>query len=226
MPSPDPQSLDAFREIPDPYGHIAPRPAPSAIVPDEPSPTRDARQRRTLWAFVLGAAWLALGAAVLGVRKDILSPGALIPILIWAVTASGAVFLAMRPWARGLPLGLRGTQLVLVAVGVIFTSGVLAWSAFGEEALTWKRTRVCLLSSSGLVLGLVVLAAGLFYRSFTNLPALRGAAIGAGLGLMGTTLIHVHCPIPDGAHVLVAHGGAIVFGAVVGAVLGALRGRI
>ena len=57
-------------------------------------------------------------------------------------------------------------------------------------------------------------------------PALRGAAVGAACGVGGVIGIHLHCAVDAPSHLLVAHGAIIVAGALAGAVLGAVRGRM
>jgi hypothetical protein len=227
MAASGPPSFYDFEQIPDPARHAASRPMPPPVVPSEPSPTRGTRLRRQQGALALGAGWLLLAPALTGLRHDLLGPDVLLPLSLWCVTGALAVLLVVRPRARGLPLGRRGTQLALAFVGSLFLGSVLVtWAASTEVPLTWDTIRPCLLIASLFASGLLVLAASLLYRSFTALPAWRGAVIGASLGLLGTTTAHLHCAVRAGSHVLVAHGGSIALGAAIGAALGALRGRI
>jgi hypothetical protein len=45
------------------------------------------------------------------------------------------------------------------------------------------------------------------------------AALGAGAGSLGGLVLHLHCPIADGPHIGVIHGGVVAVAAVLAAVL-------
>jgi negative regulator of sigma F NrsF-like protein len=45
------------------------------------------------------------------------------------------------------------------------------------------------------------------------------AAFGAGGGSLGGLVLHLHCPITEGIHVGLVHGGAIVVAALIAAAL-------
>jgi hypothetical protein len=44
----------------------------------------------------------------------------------------------------------------------------------------------------------------------------RSALLGGGCGLVAAALFTLHCPVVGKAHLLVAHGGAVLFSALLG----------
>jgi hypothetical protein len=228
MASPDPLPLDELDRIPDPARGVADRPIPPPIVPAEPSPTRADRRRRGLVGLAVAAAWIAAALLRFGVRGDIGAAGVSGPLAAWAIAVGAGLAFLLRPRARGLPAGVRGVQHALWVVPAIYVVGILlvdGSSAGVEIPLGWETARACLGVAVLMALGPLALMATLLRGSFASAPALRGAAVGALAGFAGTIGIHAHCPARSFGHLLVAHGPAIVLGAIAGGLFGRLGGR-
>src|SRR4029079_5524534 len=61
-------------------------------------------------------------------------------------------------------------------------------------------------------------AVWLVARALPTRPALTGAAYGLAVGLMTDAGLRLFCPIDQSLHVVAGHGGAILLGAVGGAI--------
>lgn len=219
--------LDAIADIPDPAAAVAARVAPSPPAPpDAASPTRIERRNRIRFAAALAVAWIVAVIVRFGVRDDLVAPGVLGLLVIWSALAAVGLALTLLPRGRGLPPGIRAVQIALAAIPAIWIATAIARTASAPEApLTLRTAGACMTIANVMALGPLVVAGLLIRGSFTSAPALRGAAVGAAAGLLGAIGIHAHCPIEAASHVVVAHGAPLVAGALVGAVLGALRGR-
>jgi hypothetical protein len=57
-------------------------------------------------------------------------------------------------------------------------------------------------------------------KGFFTSPVMAGTTAGCFAGLAGVTVLALHCPIENAAHIIVWHLGAMVFGSIVGAVVG------
>jgi len=71
----------------------------------------------------------------------------------------------------------------------------------------------------------LVAAAGLAARALPARPWLAGAIYGLGAGLIADSGTRLFCWVSDPAHVLVAHGGSILFLAVLGGLAAAVIER-
>jgi hypothetical protein len=215
--------LEGIGDIPDPAAHLAARPLPEAKVPAEPSRTRPDRARLDRAAVAAGFAWVALAAFGLGFREDLHHAAVAAPLALWTLLAGLGVLFMQRPRRRGLPVGIRAVQGLLVAVPLVFF--VSAAATTPEEHATAAEHVFCLAVSNGIAFTLFALAAAVLRGSFLSAPAWRGAGIGALCGLGGTVGIQAHCPVSGLLHVGVAHGLAIAVGAAAGAAAGARWGR-
>jgi hypothetical protein len=63
-------------------------------------------------------------------------------------------------------------------------------------------------------------------RGFSLDPVSHGATAGLLAGLVGVTVLEIFCPVLDRLHISVAHVGAAVTSALVGAVFGGIKSRI
>lgn len=217
---------DPFADIPDPLGGGEARPVPAPQVPAEPSPTRAGVTARRAAALAIGAAGAIGLALVLGLRADLLAPGVLVQLGLWTLAVPASFAIALRPRAGGFPAGVAAVRIGVVSLAGLFVGLALLPLEGLEVPLTPRTVRFCL--SFGALAGLPALigAAIVLRRSFLNAPALRGAFVGAAIGLAGAISIHAHCPVVSASHVILAHGLPIlVFGAF-GALFGALRGRV
>ena len=216
-----------FADIPDPAGAAAPRPPPPAAAPDEPSPTRAESARRRWMAVAIGAGWIAvLLAARLGLREDLWRAPVLAQLAVWALALPAGLALALRPARDGWPARATLVRTGLVAIAAAFV-GLALLPVDGEDApLTPGTVAMCLSSAIVLALPAALGAMVVLRRALLNAPALRGAMIGAVIGLAGTTAVHSHCPVVTTSHVLLAHGLPIGIFAAIGALAGVWRGRV
>ncbi len=218
--------LEKLGEIPDPAASLADRPAPEMPPPQGRSTTRAARRTQAAAVVVVTLAWIAYVLWDRGLRGDLGAVATAGPIVAWVCASILALIFVFRRDARGLPSGVRVAQAVVVALPLLFlvTAGI-ADNGSDTRPFTWSTAAPCLLWS-GIAGAVPAVAAALFLgRSFLSAPVWRGAAAGAICGLGATITIHAHCSATEIAHVLVAHGLAVVGGALLGALLGALGGR-
>lgn len=224
----------SFADIPDPAGGLAPAaPASPVTAPSEPSLTRGQRGLRRSVVLLLSAAWVSAIVWRLGLRDDVSAMEVILPLALWIAVGAAGLWAAARRRGPGLPPPAPVALAVSIAVPALFAAVAFAWSTpeglsaeVAEEAMRWATIRACLLVTLLLAAGPVALACFLLRRSFLSAPAWRGAAVGAVCGIAGAAGVHTHCPVGMSGHVLVAHGIPILVAALVGAVLGALRGRV
>lgn len=222
-----PRDLDPMArlqaQVPPPPVGAALEAALAGIVPVR---TRvPARAFAILVAFASALAlWPILQA---GPRQDL----AALP-MAW-VLAMGAAFALTGPFllaravlpAKGsvLPEASRaGRTAIVVAVGLVLLGLVGTIDAPGVTvhpssflAGYWHCTRTALcITLPVLVVGALVL------RHLHPMGGARiAAAIGAAGGAWAAFVLHIICPMGGGAHVGLAHGGAAVLGAALGALL-------
>jgi hypothetical protein len=226
MQAPESFDLERMHDIPDPLARAARREAKEPVVPSEPSLTRSQRRVRLLLVLAAAIGWVLLFVAHLGPRSDLFSHWVMLPLSLWIVAAAGALVLALSPRARGLPAGVRMLQVILAVIPLCFGVAALVWSVDGLVPFSLPAAIICLHYANLIASGPLLFACLVFRRSFLSVPAWRGAAIGAVCGLAGSIGIHSHCPTPGTLHALVGHGVPILAGAIVGSILGAIRGRI
>jgi hypothetical protein len=156
----------------------------------------------------------------MGVRTDIAAPLALGPLVVWAVAIVVGLAAVLRPRDRGLPAGIRVVQHTIWIVPALYVAVVLAAGTATGPVFGWG----CFAIAHLVALGPLLAAAMVLRRSFLSASGWRGAAVGALAGLAGSFGVHAHCPVPALPHLLAAHGPAIVFGALLGGILGRTRG--
>lgn len=216
-----------FDDIPDPVRAAAAAGSPPP-APAEPSATRG--QRRA-WATLGGAvavAWIVLAIWALGPRADLGSIGVLSELGLWVLAALIAFVIALHPGPRGLSLGVRALLVGLLLVPIVFVAVSLAWSSGAPDIpFAWSTLAGCLAASTAMAGVPLLVAFLLFRRSFVTAAALRLSLFGGLAGFLGTLGCHAHCPTAHAlSHVVVGHGASILVGAALGAVFGAMRGRV
>jgi hypothetical protein len=228
MSAPDRGTFDSFADIPDPAASAAREAPPPPPALPEGALTRAELRARRLGALALGLAWIALLAWHFGLREGLTRPEILVPFLFWTLLGAASLGLALRPGERGLPPGLRRIQALVAVVPALYLVTVLIRAGAvspREVPLSWASAGPCFSVTQLLMLGPLALAGLAFQRSFLSNTPWRGGLVGAVAGLAGAIGIHTHCPVEAPSHILVAHGLAIVSGGLLGAGLGALRGR-
>lgn len=215
--------LQRIGSIPDPAKRRGVPQAP-AQLPAERSMTRTERRRRELALAALAVLWIVLPLARMGFRGDVTSWPVLLQIGVWTLVLVAAIAAALRPDPRGVPRSLRTVQIAALAVSVAFGALALAFGDGGPT--TAAELAPCLLISLAMSVGPLVFATLAMQRTLLAAPVWRGAAVGAACGLAGSIGIQAHCPSQVTMHVLLAHGAPVAVGAILGAILGATRGRV
>ncbi len=229
MSAPDRGLFQGFSEIPDPVARAVDDATPPPPALPAGALTRAQLRARRLGALALSLAWIALFSWHFGLRDTMAQPGVLVPFALWSLLGACTLALALRPGERGLPPGVRRIQALVALLPALYLLTVLLRAQAlppAELPLSWATVGPCFSVTQLLTLGPLVLAGVAFQRSFLTNAAWRGGLIGAVAGLAGAIGIHTHCPVEAASHVLVAHGLAIVSGGLLGAGLGAIRGRL
>jgi hypothetical protein len=147
------------------------------------------------WLVGAGLAWLA-GFVVPMYLATVPRPGAVMPR--WKLAGGSAVVGALGFIGLGLTLHPDGPSL--------------GWAHFG-------RGYGCL--ELGLATALVPVVVGaIFLRGALPVGSRWiAASLGAGGGSLGGLMLHLHCPINDGLHIGLMHGGVVGIAALLAAAL-------
>jgi hypothetical protein len=195
----------------------------------------DLRPVRPLWPrgyfFAgFGAAFAAIvcaGVYVLGANGiRAMSSVQLVTVLL--VVGANVALLSESLVRQMVPGSRHWMQPALVPAAVI--AALLAVMALGfefrYEPEFWVLGWICLRAG----ISVAVLAALPFWlllrRGILLRPGTAGASVGLLAGLAGTSLLELHCPILDAAHILAWHAGPSVLGALIGAAIGLAAERI
>jgi hypothetical protein len=109
--------------------------------------------------------------------------------------------------------------LTAFAVGVgVFLGTTLLASAPGDESA--RGILGCILASSMMALGPVLLAIFSMRHAFATGATWRTAALGLASGLIGAAATRLFCPNDALAHVLLGHGAAVFLAVVAAAAIG------
>lgn len=159
---------------------------------------RDLAQLPIGWLFGAGLLWLS---------------GFVVPLYLATVPRPGSM---MPRWRlAGLVSGIAAIAMIGVSLLVHPTtpqSAVLGWQGV-------TRGYGCLLH--GLETAMVPVIAGTIALRKALPVGARwiAAALGAGGGSLGGLVLHLHCPVADGLHVGLVHGGSILAAALLAAAL-------
>lgn len=181
--------------------------------------------RRAL--IVLPMALLAVAAAplVFEVRADSARLGW---VGMWGISAAqfavGFVMLiaALRESVPGRGWSRSGL-ITWLAVPVVAVTAVTFLSWEGSPILVrgrwWVIAGLCFAGSASTALPVVALSSILASRAYPTRPAVAGALLGAGAGLIADAGWRVFCHFSEPAHVLSAHLAAVVISAVIGSLI-------
>ncbi|MGA3237010.1 MAG: NrsF family protein [Bryobacteraceae bacterium] len=190
------------------------------------------RPLRPAGYYAAGFALIFLGpiAAGIGILKasGIAGMGpSMIAIVFGGLALCGALLAVsladeMAPASRRLlpPAVLTGGILLAVAANI--------WALFPHQPETrfWVQAGKCLLLGIGFAAPTAALAWNLLRRGALLSPAISGAAAGLLGGLAGTTVLEIHCPDWNAAHILVAHWGTALACAAAGLLAGAIMQKL
>jgi hypothetical protein len=220
---------DALAELAAIAAPTPPPPGPAleaALAELAPVATR--RPLRQLAILVaVSLIYAAALVAALTTRADLME----VPIG-WLVAAGGAwlggflvpAYLTIVPRARAIMPRWRvaAAVAVVVSIGFVVLGAVVHPSGEHSQQLNWEhfaRGHTCL--ELGLLTALVPVVLGaLLLRGVLPVGARWAAAgLGAGGGCLGGLMLHLHCPITDGPHIALMHGGVVGVAALLSAAL-------
>jgi hypothetical protein len=118
-----------------------------------------------------------------------------------------------RDWSRGaIALWLAIPIVVIVAVTLV------SWEAspVSLRGGWWVVAGVCFAGSAATALPLVAFASILAARAYPTRPAIAGALLGLGAGLMADAGWRIFCHFSEPSHVLSAHLAAVIMSTIIG----------
>jgi len=111
---------------------------------------------------------------------------------------------------RLLPVGI--TISLVIAMAVLFQ--------FQHERNFWGNAWACIRAGTPFGVLAAVPVWVVLRRGAILSPALTGPATGLFAGLVGTSVLEIHCPNLDASHILVSHLGVAILCALAGLVIG------
>jgi hypothetical protein len=169
-----------------------------------------------IFVSVVAMGVLRIGAFALGVMNPFQATVILTILALSAGLLAYSLVNQMSPGSlhrispRLLPLGIM--LALAIAIVVLFQ--------FQEERNFWADCWGCIRTGTSLA---ALAAAPMWFvlrRGAILSPETAGAATGLLAGLTGTAALEIHCPNLDASHILVAHLGVAVFGAIAGFLVG------
>ena len=180
---------------------------------------------RALWVTPFAVLALLAAPTYFNVRSDatqlgwILSWGAsLLQVGLGFVVIAAALRESIpgRAWGAA---ALAGWIVVPVAVVIAVTMLSSQASLIPIRRGFWFVGALCLGGSAATALPVVAIATVLAARAYPTRPAIMGALLGLGAGLMADAGWRMFCHFSEPAHVLSAHAGGVVVAAIAGSVL-------
>lgn len=177
---------------------------------------------RALGVLPLGLIALLAAPIVFDVRQDALRLGwlglwglSLVQFAIGFAVVAAAMREAIpgRGWSRGA-ITLWLLPPIIATVAVTMTSWQISPALLRGQ--WWVVLGMCFSGSAATALPVVALGSVLAARAYPTRPALAGALIGLGAGLMADAGWRIFCHFSEAAHVLSAHLAAVVMAALIG----------
>ncbi|HEV7785085.1 MAG TPA: NrsF family protein [Thermoanaerobaculia bacterium] len=191
--------------------------------------------RRVLALLPLGLALLvAIPAFWGGLRRNVSELG---PMVAWGLSGLQAlaglliVGAALREAVPGRELSARAVAATVGAalalfVGLTFLTESLVPPAAVPPGVFGRYAWECFWMAAASSVPVLAAAVWLASRALPTRPALAGAIYGLGAGIMADAGVRLFCWVSSPAHVLLAHGGAILFLAATGAAAATIVERI
>ena len=107
-----------------------------------------------------------------------------------------------------------------IAITISLTIAIVVLFQFQHERNSWGNAWACIRAGTpfGALAGVPFWL--MLRRGAILAPALTGAATGLFAGLVGTSVLEIHCPNLDALHILVSHLGVAILCALAGLVIG------
>ena len=176
---------------------------------------------RAMWVLPLGIIALVAAPITFNVRQDATRLGwlglwgfSLLQCGLGFVVVAAALRESVpgRGWSRGA-IALWLTMPVIVIAGVTLASWEASPVRLARE--WWLVGGVCFAGSAATALPVVAFASVLAARAYPTRPALAGALLGLGAGLMADAGWRIFCHFSEPSHVLAAHLAAVVMSAAI-----------
>ncbi|HEU4487167.1 MAG TPA: NrsF family protein [Povalibacter sp.] len=190
---------------------------------------------RRLFALMPLALLLFFGPSICwGWRSNLAELPAWVSYGLSAVQSLGGVglmALALRQAVPGLAIPVRWLWLAFAGAALLFaaisllTAHVLP-TPLHDRVSAARMAWECVFMELQFAIPSIVVSAWLVARALPTRPALTGAAYGLSVALMTDAGMRLFCRIDQPAHLFAAHGGAIVLGAIGGALIATLIERI
>ena len=182
--------------------------------------------RRAAMLLPVGLLLLVGAPLVWGFRSNLTALG---PALSWGLSALQTlasllvVGVALREAVPGRELSGRAVALTLAAAAALFLAQTALTAALLPTTVpAAARVRYiweCLGMAGLTAIPAFAAAAWLVARALPSRPAVAGASYGLGAGLMADAGVRMFCWVTSPAHVLIAHGGAVLALTALGALV-------
>ena len=179
---------------------------------------------RALWILPFALVALVAAPVAFSVRPDAPSLGwigmwgfSIAQTLLGLLVVGAALRESIpgRDWSRtaiGLWIALPLLAVVALTLYSWETSPVTLLRGF------WMVGGLCFAGSAATALPVVALASILAARAYPTRPAVAGAMLGLGAGLMADAGWRIFCHFSEPAHVLSAHLAAVIMSTIIGAI--------
>ncbi len=169
-----------------------------------------------IFVSIVALAGYRMGAFAIAVMTPLQTAAILSALAISAALLAYSLVHQMVPGSRHrIPPGL-----VPVGITISLTIAIVVLFQFQHERNFWTNAWACIRAG----IPMDVLAAVPFWlvlrRGAVLCPSLTGAATGLLAGLVGTSVLEIHCPNLDAWHILVSHLGVAILCALAGLVMG------
>jgi hypothetical protein len=186
-------------------------------------PVRPMAPKRYFFGALVGVfiSFVAIGVYRMGAFAiAVMTPLQIAAILSGLAIATGLlVYSLVNQMVPGSRHRIR-PMVLLVGIAITLTITIAVLFQFQHERHFWVTCWGCI--RAGTPFG--ILSAVPFWlvlrRGAILSPGMTGAATGLLAGLVGTSVLEIHCPNLDAWHILVSHLGVAIMGALVGLVTG------